>query len=51
MPRHPRLHAPGLLSHLMVRGNNGQAVFLNPADYEACLTALRTTRERYPFAL
>jgi len=51
MPRRPRLHAPGLLYHLMVRGNNGQAIFLNAADYEACLRALQTTRERYPFAL
>jgi len=51
MPRHPRLHAPGLLYHLIARGNNGQAVFLSAADYEACLTALQTTRERYPFAL
>ncbi len=35
MPRHPRVHAPGLLFHVMVRGNNGQKVFLGPADYEA----------------
>jgi hypothetical protein len=24
MPRHPRVHAEGLLYHLMARGNNGQ---------------------------
>lgn len=51
MPCHPRIHAPGLLYHLTVRGNNGQAVFLDAADYEAFLTALQTTRERYPFSL
>lgn len=51
MPHHPRIHAPGLLYHLMARGNNGRRVFLTSADYEAFLTALQTTRERYPFAL
>ena len=51
MPRHPRLHAPGGLYPLMARGNNGQAVYLTSADYEAFLTALQTTRERYPFSL
>ncbi|HEV8712348.1 MAG TPA: transposase [Candidatus Binatia bacterium] len=51
MPRHPRIHAPGLLYHLMARGNNGQAVFLTSADYEAFLQALQTTRAHYPFSL
>ncbi len=51
MPRHARIHAPGFLYHMMARGNNGQAVFLTPADYEAFLAALQTTRERYPFSL
>lgn len=48
MPRHPRVHAPGLLFHVMVRGNNGQKVFLGPADYEAFLNCLRNVRNRYP---
>jgi len=51
MARHPRIHAPRRLSHLIARGNNGQAVYLAPADYEALLTALQTTRERSPFSL
>lgn len=51
MPRHPHIHALGLLYHLMTHGNNGQAVFLDPADYDAFLTALQTTREHYPFSL
>ena len=49
MARHPRIHAPGVLYHLMARGNNGQAIYLVPADYDAFLTALQTTRERSPF--
>ncbi len=51
MPRHPRIHAPGLLYHLMVRGNNGQPTFLDQTDYDGFLKALRTTRGRYPFRL
>jgi len=51
MPRHPRIHAPGLLYHLMARGNNGQRVFLGRGDYEAFLKAVQTTRERHPFFL
>ena len=51
MPRHPRIHAPGLLYHLMVRGNNGQPTFLDQTDYDGYLKALRTTRGRYPFRL
>jgi hypothetical protein len=35
----------------MARGNNGQAVFVMAADYEAFLTALQTVQERYPFSL
>lgn len=51
MPRHPRVHAPGLLYHLIARGNNGQEIFLEQADYESFLGFLRSTRERYPFYL
>src|SRR3990172_13079766 len=51
MPRHPRIHAPGLLYHLMARGNNGQRVFLGRGDYKAFLKAVQTTRERHPFFL
>lgn len=51
MPRHPRIHAPGLLFHLIARGNNGQKVFLENADYEAFLNCLRQVRNRYPHYL
>jgi len=40
MPRYPRIHAPGLLYHVMARGNNGQKIFLKGNDYEAFLEAL-----------
>ncbi|MBI3798330.1 MAG: hypothetical protein HY268_15370, partial [Deltaproteobacteria bacterium] len=38
----------GGLYHLLARGNNGQAVYLTAAAYDAFLTALHTTRERPP---
>ena len=51
MPRHPRIHAPGLLYHVMARGNNGQKIFLRERDYRAFLQALGAVRRRYPFYL
>lgn len=51
MPRHPRVHSPGLLYHLIARGNNGQKVFLKPSDYESFLSALNAVRDRYPVYL
>jgi REP-associated tyrosine transposase len=51
MPRHPRVHAEGLLYHVMARGNDGQNIFLRESDYQAFIEALRTVRQRYPFSL
>lgn len=31
MPRHPRVHAEGLLYHVIARGNNGQKIFVRRA--------------------
>jgi hypothetical protein len=44
MPRHPRLHARGLLYHLMARGNNGQQIFPRNSDFVAFLDALTQVR-------
>jgi hypothetical protein len=51
MPRHPRVHASGLLDHVMARGNNGQKIFPQAKDYEVFLEHLREARRRYPFNL
>lgn len=51
MPRHPRVHAEGLLYHLIARGNNGQKVFVSESDYQAFIEGLRIVRRRYPFCL
>src|SRR6266498_2273132 len=40
MARRPRLLAPGVLYHVIVRGNHGQKTFLNPSDYHAYLERL-----------
>jgi REP element-mobilizing transposase RayT len=48
MPRHPRVHAKGLLYHVMARGNDRQKIFLGKSDYQAFVEALRTVRQRYP---
>ena len=44
MPRHPRVHAEGLLYHVKARGNDGQKIFLSLSDYQALIEALRTVR-------
>ncbi len=35
MPRKPRLHVPGGLYHVILRGNNRQNLFFSPADRQA----------------
>ncbi len=51
MPRHPRVHAPGLLYHVIVRGNNKQVVFSGDDDYRLFQKVLAGTAEKYPFLL
>ena len=40
MARKPRLFAPGVLYHVIVRGNQRQKTFLKQSDYEAYLEKL-----------
>jgi REP element-mobilizing transposase RayT len=37
MARRPRVFAPGLLYHVIVRGNQRRKTFLRDADYQAYL--------------
>jgi len=39
MPRQPRVHAEGLLYHVIARGNDGQKIFLRQSDYPFSLYA------------
>jgi REP element-mobilizing transposase RayT len=47
MPRKPRIHAPGLLYHVILRGNNRQNVFFRDADYVAWESLLVEALDRY----
>jgi len=51
MPRPLRPIAPGLVYHVVNRGNNRQNVFLETGDYEALLKALLDLRQHKLFAL
>jgi REP element-mobilizing transposase RayT len=51
MPRHSRIHTPGLLYYVIARGNNGQQIFSRNSDFAAVLDALAQVRQRYPFYL
>ncbi|NBT92930.1 MAG: transposase, partial [Betaproteobacteria bacterium] len=41
MARLPRLTLAGHVHHIIQRGNNGQAVFVDTADYQRMLELLR----------
>ena len=47
MARRPRLFAPGLLYHVIVRGNQRRKTFLNDADYQAYLQRLGRYRRKF----
>ena len=51
MARRPRVFAPGLLYHVIARGNQRQATFLTDLDYQAYLTQLATYQKRYGIVL
>ena len=51
MARRPRLFAPGLLYHVIARGNQRQPTFLNDLDYGAYLRRLALYRDRYDVTL
>ena len=47
MARRPRLFAPGLLYHVIARGNQQQPTFLTDLDYQAYLFRLAKYQKRY----
>jgi len=51
MPRPLRPIAPGLIYHVINRGNNRQQVFFGDDDYQAFLRAIEDLRERQSFEL
>lgn len=51
MGRSPRVFAPGLVYHVVVRGNHREPTFLQHRDYLAYLARLRTYQDRFDAAL
>ena len=47
MARQPRLFYPGAFYHILLRGEDGQKVFNNKADYQYCLGLMEEGVERY----
>src|SRR5262245_17116000 len=51
MARRPRVLVPGLLYHVIARGNQRQQTFLTDLDYRAYLGRLAAYRKRYAVCL
>jgi REP element-mobilizing transposase RayT len=51
MARRPRIHFPNAFYHVIARGNQKQAIFLEKRDYEKYLSYLSEYKARYQFHL
>ncbi len=51
MPNGPRFLLDNACYHIITRGNQKQAVFLNTEDYEVYIDRLRLYKKRHPFLL
>lgn len=51
MPRQPRIHSPGLLYHVICRGNQKMPVFLDDQDFRAYLARIAESHAEFPFRL
>jgi len=51
MARRPRLIAPGLLYHVIARGNQKRKTFLDGRDYQAYLERMGRYRRRYGYTI
>ena len=47
MPRQQRYRLPGVLQHVIQRGNNRQVTFFNESDYLHYLEALREAADQW----
>ena len=47
MPRKPRLHFPGAVYHVILRGNSGQDIFFDSSDRTRFFLLLQETVERF----
>jgi len=51
MTRKPRLHIPGSIYHVMLRGNNGQKTFVSKKDYSKLCLLIQEGTERFDFEI
>ncbi len=51
MARKPRIHFSGAFYHVIVRGNDGQDIFLKSEDYEFYLRLLEEYKKRFHFRI
>lgn len=51
MPRAPRIHYPGAVYHVMARGVDGRAIFVDDDDRHAFITVIRRVRSESAFTL
>ncbi len=51
MARRKRICRAGLIYHVINRGNNKQAIFLEEEDYRHYLNLLNRTKKKYGFKL
>ena len=51
MARLPRLTLPGYLHHVIQRGNNRQAIFASPSDYQSLLDLLSDNAKKFDVAI
>lgn len=51
MPRKPRINSPGLIYHVIARGNRQEQIFFDEQDYRAYLHRISETWEKFPFRL
>lgn len=49
MPRHPRIHYPGAVFHVIARGNNQNNIFHDQTDFRKYLLILKETLTKMPF--
>lgn len=51
MPRRARMYLPGLPYHIIQRGNNREACFIEPEDYQFYLELWQKTAQRCRIAV
>ncbi len=51
MPRKPRIHYPGAVYHVILRGNSGQNIFFDEGDRNRFFLLLRESVERFGYRI